>query len=321
MRLVFSNPPAMEITGTIKAPEKGDPVHEVIKNRELLQFIRSPLQDDLVSKEIHFTDGRIYQVSLSPVLVDGKPEGRICLLLDISHYEQLNRLKSEFVATVSHYLRAPLSLIHGYASMLAMVGELNEQQDSYVEKILSRTEAMTRLVEELLNLGRIEAGISLDIRQVQPEEILQDVINSFTPLATQKKIGLVLAVAEEQPDGYPPIEVDSTLISQAIHILVENAITYSPMGSQVILSGKVKGEVFTFEVKDFGTGISPVDLEHIFERFFMDGEQAENIQQGKGLGLSIVRSIAVRHKGRVWVESQLGKGSNFYLEVPVRQIT
>src|SRR5690606_9266697 len=104
-------------------------------------------------------DGRVYYATVSTVQADGQRVGRVCVLRDVTYYMELDALKSEFVATVSHDLRSPLTLMRGYATMLEMVGELNEQQVSYVRKIIGGVESMSRLVNNLLDLGRIEAGI------------------------------------------------------------------------------------------------------------------------------------------------------------------
>ena len=103
-------------------------------------------------------NSRVYFVSVSPVNAEGRPVGKVCVLQDITHYKELDKLKSDFVATVSHDLRSPLTLMRGYVTMLTMVGELNEQQKNYTRKIITGVENMTRLVNNLLDLGRIDAA-------------------------------------------------------------------------------------------------------------------------------------------------------------------
>src|SRR3990172_7658129 len=139
--------------------------------------------------------------------------------------------KSEFVSTVSHDLRAPLILMRGYAKMLPMVGEVNEQQREFVEKILASVERMSKLVDDLLDLGRIETGIGLHLTTVPLEEMLQDVVSSFRPQAVNKQIVLEVELAE----GLAPVEADPMLMRQAIANLVDNAIKYTPAGGRVML--------------------------------------------------------------------------------------
>jgi len=225
-------------------------------------------------------------------------------------------LKTEFVATVSHDLRAPLTLMRGNATMLQMVGELNEQQKNYVKKIISGIESMTSLVNNLLDLGRIEAGMALQLAPVRAIIIVNKVIANLNLQANQKNIQIT-AIQEEGLE--PEAHVDQALIEQALYNLVENGIKFTPVGGKVMISIKDHGSKVVFEVKDTGIGIAPLDIPKLFEKFFRMSQRDGFFQKGSSLGLSIVKSIAERHGGRVWVDSQLGKGSTFYLEVPAFQ--
>jgi signal transduction histidine kinase len=238
-------------------------------------------------------------------------------LRDITHFKELEQLKSDFVATVSHDLRSPLTLMRGYATMLQMVGDLNEQQKGYVRKIVSGVENMNRLVNNLLDLGRIEAGIGLQIDRVPVGEVVDDVVNSLQLQAVQKDIQLARETASAAKDLV--IEADRALIQQAVYNLVENAVKYTAVGGQVKVRTESRLNSVLVEVHDNGIGIAPLDLPHLFEKFYRSGRREAYQQRGTGLGLAIVKSIAERHGGRVWVDSQLGKGSVFSLEVPCHQ--
>ncbi len=201
--------------------------------------------------------------------------------------------------------------------MLQMVGDLNEQQNGYVRKIVSGVENMTRLVNNLLDLGRIEAGIGLQIERVPVSEIADEVINSLQLQAVQKDIRLSQELVGN--NRLPVIEADRALIQQALYNLVENAIKYTGTGGQVKLRLESRTNSVLMEVHDTGIGIAPLDLPHLFEKFYRSGRREAYQQRGTGLGLAIVKSIAERHGGRVWVDSQLGKGSVFFMEVPCEQ--
>jgi len=250
------------------------------------------------------------------VLADGQRVGRVCILRDITYLKQLDSLKSEFVATVSHDLRSPLTLIRGYATMLDMVGDLNEQQQNYVRKVVNNVEGMTRLVNNLLDLGRIEAGIGLQLEIVSVPELVERVISALQVMAVQKRVQLS---AEIPPQTVDVVEADHALLQQSLHNLVENAIKYTEPGGNVLVKAYLKGEQLVFEIRDTGIGISPVDQPRLFEKFFRPARPSSKRSQGSGLGLAIVKSIAERHGGKVWVESQLGKGSTFYISIPLRQ--
>jgi len=253
---------------------------------------------------------------VSPVIADGRQVGKICMLRDITHFKELDTLKSDFVSTVSHDLRSPLTLMRGYATMLQMVGELNEQQQGYVKKMIGGVDNMTRLVNNLLDLGRIEAGIDLRLENIRANEIVSQVVALLQPQAAQKNIQIVSELPE---DGPVVIEADSALLQQSIYNLVENAIKYTPVGGRVRVHLQARAETILFSVIDTGIGIAPLDLPRLFEKFYRSGRREAYQQHGTGLGLAIVKSIADRHGGRVWVESQLGKGSAFFFEIPREQ--
>jgi signal transduction histidine kinase len=198
-------------------------------------------------------------------------------------------------------------------TMLQMVGELNEQQKNYTRKIITGVENMTRLVNNLLDLGRIDAGIGLQIERVMAQDVIEQVMISLQPQATQKSIQL----SHEGMDQ-PPVflEVDRALFQQAIYNLVENAIKYTPTSGQIRVKLDPQPSSVVIEVTDTGIGIAPLDLPRLFERFYRSARREANTQRGTGLGLAIVKSIIERHGGRVWVESQLGKGSTFFMVMP-----
>ncbi|NMB87052.1 MAG: PAS domain S-box protein, partial [Chloroflexi bacterium] len=320
--LLLLNPATLQVPGLISSSTPGRPIREVIAHRELLDFILQPNAESLSSREIIMSNGRIYYASVAPVEAENQPVGKICILRDITYYKELDSMKSDFVATVSHDLRSPLTLMRGYATMLQMVGELNAQQKSYVRKIINGVENMARLVNNLLDLGRIESGISLQLEKVLAQEVAVHVVNSLQPQATQKNIQLLYeceSKEQEQQLQSLSIDADSALLEHAIYNLVENAIKYTGVGGQVCVNMQAKPTSVIYVVKDNGIGIAPLDLPHMFEKFYRSGRREAYQQRGTGLGLAIVKSIAERHGGKVWVDSRLGKGSTFFLEIPLQQ--
>jgi len=321
MNLYLLNPAALQVPALVNIPSPGQPVRDVIIPSELVDLVLKPSNQGILSREISLANGRHYYVSVSPVTSDGMMVGKVCLLRDVSYYKEIDTLKSDFVSTVSHDLRSPLTLVRGYATMLEMVGDLNEQQKSFVTKILTGVENMSRLVNNLLDLGRIEAGISLNIDNFNSLEILEAVTNSLAPQAAQKKIQINVEPQEApQPVSDFFIQADRALLQQAVYNLVENAIRFTPVSGQVTLRLQKQDKSFVFGITDTGIGIAPLDLPHMFEKFYRSGRRDPNRQRGTGLGLAIVKSIVERHNGRVWVESQLGKGSTFNLSIPVKYI-
>lgn len=319
-RLLLSNPAAWRALGLGVEWEEGQPIERAVSEIPLLELIHS--SDDKRSVEVTLPDGRVYYATASSVIADGIRVGRVCILRDITYFKELDSLKSEFVSTVSHDLRSPLTLMRGYATMLEMVGELNEQQAGYVRKIVTSVESMTKLVGNLLDLGRIEAGIDLQLEMIHVQDVIERVIGALQLQATQKRVQLVNEVVRQV---VPVIEADQALLQQALHNLVDNAIKYTESGGKVSVRVRTKVGVasepdyLVIEVQDNGIGIAPVDQPRLFEKFFRGAQEGGKKQGGSGLGLAIVKSIAERHGGKVWMESQLGRGSTFYLSIPFRQ--
>jgi signal transduction histidine kinase len=314
-RLLLANPAAWQVLGMPVGSGTGQPIEKVVKDKPLLDILLSKSSEKL-SAEVIKSDGRVYFATSSPMVANELPVGRVCILRDVTHFKELDTMKTEFVNTVSHDLRSPLTLIRGYATMLELVGPVSEQQKGYVKNIVVGVENMSRLVNNLLDLGRVEAGVGLQLEIVPLFDILERVIGPLQLLAAQKNIELTIAAPK---NSYPLIEADQALFQQAMHNLIENAIKYTSPGGHVAVSIVLSGNAMLFEVQDNGIGIAASDQSRLFEKFFRGGQREAREQKGSGLGLAIVKSIAERHGGKVWLESQIGKGSTFFLQVPLRQ--
>lgn len=312
-RLLLINPAALQTVGLVASATPGRNMDDVLAVPDLLALVKAPLTDRIQSREITLPSNKVFHASVSSVVAESRRVGRIVILQDITQYKELDAIKSDFVSTVSHDLRSPLTLMKGYTAMLQMVGELNDQQQAYTRKIMTGVENMTRLVNNLLDLGRIETGIGLRSEKVLLNEIVDQVMTSLQPQAVQNNITLVLDTADLQPIV---VNADPALLQQAFYNLIENAVKYTHTNGHVRVRLTRRSNGVLFEVNDDGIGIAPLDLPRLFEKFYRSGRREAYQQRGTGLGLAIVKSIAERHKGRVWVESQLGKGSTFYFEIP-----
>ncbi len=293
----------------------GRKTEQVVKLRPLLTLLESTTTENQ-SAEIVLADKRTYLATASSVIVEGRQIGRVCIMRDVTYFKELDTLKSEFVATVSHDLRSPLTLMRGYATMLEMVGELNEQQQGYARKIVSGVENMTRLVNNLLDLGRIDLGVGLQVENVSVLDIIERAISALQLQAAQKNIDLNVELSRDMPDT---VEADQALLHQAVYNLMENAIKYTPDNGRVTVRTSSQSGFLIFAVEDSGIGIAADDLPRLFEKFYRGKQREARAQHGSGLGLAIVHSIATNHGGRIWVESVVGKGSTFYLQIPLNQ--
>jgi len=314
-RLLLANPAAWQVLGLPGDTVNGKSIDTIIQQPSLLQLLQV-VSEEKQSAEVELLDSKIYLATASSVIVEGQPVGRICIMRDVTRIKELDTLKSEFVATVSHDLRYPLTTMRGYATMLEMVGEMNEQQTGYIRKILTSVDGMIQLVTSLLDLGRIDAGVDLQLEMIPVQDVVERVVGALQLQASQKQ---VVISSDISPHAIPLVEADYALLQQALHNLVENAVIYTEPRGKVTVRVEPDKDQLVFSVCDTGIGIAPVDIPRIFEKFYRGGQKEAKKRQGTGLGLAIVKSIAERHKGRVWVESQLGKGSAFYMEIPFRQ--
>lgn len=315
--LILINPAAKQLGGLFKDTSPGLKMDAVIEHDDLLELLKRDTVNRDTSREIQLSNRRVFFTTVSSVIRNDQLVGKVCLLRDITHFKEVDTFKSDIVSTVSHDLRSPLTLMRGYASMLQMVGEINEQQRSYIAKIVSGVDSMSKLVNNLLDLGRIEAGIGLKIERMNPINLAEQVVLELQPYANQKNIELILDYSINRDTS---IDADSGLVQQALYNVVENALKYNPLGGSVKVNVSSNSGDALFEISDNGIGIAPIDLPHLFEKFYRSGRREAYNQRGTGLGLAIVKSIIEKHSGKVWVESKLGRGSSFYLQLPVRQV-
>jgi signal transduction histidine kinase len=264
------------------------------------------------TEEIMLNDGRTLYGSASSIS-DGGGEvlGRVAVMRDITHLKELDAMKSEFVATVSHDLRAPLTYMRGYATMLPMVGPLSPKQQDYTEKVMAGIEQMTELIDDLLDLGRIEAGVGLVREMCSLADIARSVVETQKPQALSRGLNLRTGKLADRI-----IAGDHGLLRHAIANLVENAIKYTPTDGTITVAVEEQDSALVISVKDTGLGIAPADQARLFERFYRVKRRETVDITGSGLGLAIVKSIAQWHRGRVWVESQVGEGATFYILIP-----
>jgi signal transduction histidine kinase len=314
-RLIMANPAAGQLFGvTIRRGERPD-IQKTIQIKPLNDLLLSSSRESH-SAEINLPDGKTYLATASAMTAEGRMVGRVCILRDVTELKKVDILKSDFVATVSHDLRSPLTLMRGYATMLEMAGDLNEQQKNYVKMIVQGVDNMSRLVNNLLDLGRIEFGVGLQVESIPVLDILERVTGGLQMQAKQKNISLGVEIPRDMPHA---IEADQGLLHQAVFNLVENAIKYTPEGGEVTIYLQTSPSTLTFAIRDSGIGIQENDLARLFEKFYRGTNREALAQRGTGLGLAIVKSVAERHGGRVWVESEAGRGSTFFLQVPLTQ--
>jgi GAF domain-containing protein/anti-sigma regulatory factor (Ser/Thr protein kinase) len=274
------------------------------------------------AEQLDLQNGRIVLVHLAPVILQNDFLGTVSIFRDITHEVEVDRLKSEFVATVSHELRTPMTSIRGYTDVLLMgaAGALNENQSHFLNIIKNNTERLNILVNDLLDVSRIESGrVTLSPQALDLREVAEDVIEDV--LRRSQEENKPMALSLDAPRKLPPVYGDMERVRQILSNLVFNSYHYTPENGTItvhiqILNGGGQVQV---DVEDNGVGIAREDQERIFERFYRGEHPLVLSTPGTGLGLSIVKQIVEMHKGKIWMNSSgiPGEGSTFSFTLPV----
>jgi signal transduction histidine kinase len=234
---------------------------------------------------------------------------------DVSHFKELNQLKTDFVNSVSHDLRSPLSGILIATHLMPELGEVNKSQTELLTTIENRVNTMSHLIDDLLDVSKIEAGIDMELAPQILAPLVEQVVTSLIPQAQKKSINLNY----HTPSESPMVEANVTRLQQVIHNLVANAIKYTPDEGVVTVQISPYQDEIRIQVIDTGLGIPAADQPHIFEKFYrVKGDHVASIK-GTGLGLAIAKGIVEKHKGRIWLESVFGQGSTFTVALPLHK--
>jgi signal transduction histidine kinase len=231
---------------------------------------------------------------------------------------QLDKAKSEFISIASHQLRTPPTSIKGFGSLLleGTYGKLNDGQKSAIEKIIISNERQLALIEDLLNISRIEAGrMEFDFQEAQIEDLIEEAVKTLELSAKAKNLYLHWQKPEKP---LPKLKIDITKIKEVVSNMVDNAIKYTQEGG-VTVRAENDGTHIRVLVSDTGIGMDQEEIDMIFKKFQRGKQDARYHTEGTGLGMYIGKKIVAAHKGRIWAESGgKGQGSRFILELPVR---
>jgi len=287
---------------------KGRLIGDVLPHPDLKILVNESYHNPAPHNEISFEDGRVLSAQCTPI-----PRiGMAITMQDITYLKQIDRLKNEFVHTVSHDLRSPLTAILGYVDLLDRVGSVNEQQREYIHRVQNSVQSVTTLVNDLLELGRIEAGYDSQKEIVPLEGIIRYALETLGGQVSEKKLHLHLNL----PMEIPQMRGNPIRLRQMLDNLIGNAIKYSLENGEITIDLEAQNDQVILRISDTGPGIPINDQPHIFEKFFRGSNVPKGVG-GSGLGLAIVKSIVDNHQGRIWVDSQPGKGSTFTVVLPL----
>ena len=308
--ILYSNNAAEKL---IRNPKEspGEKIQDLIKDSSLMNVF---LKESFISDyEVTSSDGNSYLVHSAMLQSKENYFIKIYIFTDITQEKKNSADLSEYSALLSHDLRSPMTIIKGYTTMLPIMGQLNDQQREYVEKIIYGVDEMTNLTKNLLDYERLKMGVNLFKQETEIIRLLDKVVDALQPLAVQKRIE-VKRDYKDIPEEI--VNVDTVLIEQAIYNLIDNAIRFTPIQGKVSIGLGHVDNMVEINIEDAGCGIAAVDIPHIFEKFYRVKISPLYNQAGSGIGLALVKSIAEKHNGEVGAISNLGKGSTFYLRIP-----
>jgi PAS domain S-box-containing protein len=284
---------------------------------QLRQLQQDPSSVNEILMELDQPGGPAIRLYCAPVRgADGKVFGRIATALDLGKERELERLKGEFLSTVSHELRTPLTSIKGALGLIraGTAGTVSADMRELLDIAVLNTDRLIRVINNILDIFQLERGQA----RVRPVTMLlsQSVERAVGAVAAQAEHGGI-AVEIRLPENLPAVRGDPTRVEQVLVNLLSNAIKFSPRGQKVIVSARAEDEAVCISVQDFGHGIGKEFRERLFRKFEHAEDALTRESQGAGLGLAICRHIVDQHGGRIWVESEEGRGSTFHFTVPV----
>ncbi len=326
-RLLMANEPASQLFGFDAGQARREPLAEVIgrTHGEFVEFLRqsSRSRTEATKRELVFApEGRprTFETIISCVQEDGRAASVVAVLHDVTKEKEIAQMKNDFVSHVSHELKTPLASITAYSEMLAD-GEADDEETrkEFYAVIQSQAQRLNRLIEDILNISRIESGlIKVKKEQASLTILIEEQMQMIRSYAEEKNI----TVTSGHPIVYDQVYVDKDMISQVIINLLSNAVKYTPAGGHVTVGTEVDeaARLVRVTVTDTGVGIPEDEIGHLFEKFYRVA--ANNKQaKGTGLGLNLAKQIVEKvHHGRMFVTSQVGVGSTFGFELPMATV-
>lgn len=322
-RLLMANEPAGRLFGFDIRTCRHRRISELLNDGEMAELISQTRRSEVTSVRREwsrdFEDKQeVYEALLSTVRdSDDRIGGIVAVLHDVTREKEIAQMKNEFVSHVSHELKTPLASISAYAEML-VDGEANDEQTraQFYDVIQSQAERLNRLIEDILNISRIESGlVKVNKGPVSLAVIGREGIDMIRSYAGEKDIEII----DKSPIVYDQVFGDRDMLSQVVVNLLSNAVKYTTQGGKVTVSTDVdeSEQIVRFSVTDTGVGIPEEDVERVFDKFYR--VQANNkVARGTGLGLNLVKQIVENvHEGRVFVTSIQGRGSTFGFEMPM----
>jgi len=286
------------------------------ENEDFVNFSNQNLQ---VASSLSFRLASIaFHANYYPILAGKDQLGKVIQIINASEVSETDQQKVQFLTNISHDLQAPLKLMRGYLLLLQNLGDFAPEQQRYLEKIHANVDNMDILTHKLLSLEQLDARQTLSIDAVDMRQVIEEVISVLALQANQKKLSIHTDFSGLKSTF---INADRVLLQEAVFNIIDNAIRFSNNGADIEISAFKDDDFAYMRVKDFGKGISLMDKEKVFNRFYRVEAEDGFSMRGQGLGLSIAREVAEKHGGRIDLQSKLGAGSTFTIILPLRNLS
>jgi two-component system phosphate regulon sensor histidine kinase PhoR len=314
------NPAATDFFEVNPVLFKGKSIQEVIRNQRLWELIHqctATLRTRMDDIHIYKNNGKIINICCTPLKnAQGKAVGTLVVFNDVTELRQLEIMRRDFAANVSHEIKTPLTAIKGFVETLLNDFEEGNQTHKFLAIITRHVDRLTAIIDDLMYLSRVEKGNEITSHKLENRKI-DEVLNTALFICKEKAKEKNITI---QIDGNATAAIDATLIEQAAVNLLDNAVKYSPKNSKITISTKSVRDEIQIQFQDQGMGIASKHLPRLFERFYRVDKARSRKMGGTGLGLAIVKHIAQAHGGHVSVTSRKGHGSTFTLHLPIKKL-
>ncbi len=319
-RVLLINPAAEKMLKRKEPDVLGRSLAEVVRHYRLIELWQTARKEDKEAvAAVEFAQSYFLQAFVSP-FHEKDAHGYLVILQDLTQIRFLQTVRRDFISNISHELRTPLASLQAVVETLHS-GALDDKQyaSRFLERAMIEVDTLTQMVEELLELARIESGeVPLKIAPTELSDLIINPIHRLRPHAERNGV----QVTWENMDGFPPVWADAERMQRVLTNLIHNAIKFTPENGLIRIKAELTEDIgheseIIISVKDSGDGISSEDLPRVFERFFKSDRARTRGQGGTGLGLAITKHLVEAHGGRIWVKSKEGKGSTFYFTLPV----
>lgn len=320
-RIILMNRAAEDLLGVRLSEVIDRPIDFAIQDKTIKERMKTTLEEKEPGYQFDFelpgrdTDSPRIMRARTSVIKDknGKQTGIITIIHDVTYEREVDRMKTEFISTAAHELRTPLTSIQGFSEILLKRGDIKgEEKEKFLSHINKQSVNLANIINDLLDISRIESGHGFSLNRAPSDmaDIIRGVVPCFQDQSPKQSFEVVL------PEEPMAVMADRDKMGQVLDNILSNAVKYSTEGGLIRVTGELLDGHYQVSIEDEGIGMSPEQVEKVFEKFYRV-DVSNTATPGTGLGMSIVKHLVEAHKGKVWVESELGRGTTVRFTIPI----